>query len=288
VAAKTRPLSQPQVQSASCSEVGFGRYADLDCCGKVHRHGTCELIWLAQGRSSLLVDFQKVAVEEGTIVFISPGQVFAWESDSQAQEVGAVFSLEALALFGGRFSSSLHDMFFGVGKEITTLQIPSEKRPLFDFFFQTALVRQTQVGMEGDGLLLGYINIILAELQHLDEVDSQTMQMSTPAARLTRDFYLLMENDFLKRKKVQEYATDLAVSANHLTETIRQQTGYPPSQLLQHRLAIEAKRLLIHTVDSVSIVSELLSFHSATQFGSWFKRAEGMTPLEFRRDFTFP
>jgi len=277
-----------QPDTLNCSTVGFGRYENLTCCGKVHRHGTCELGWLKQGRTTLLLDFQKIPLEEGTMVFISPGQLFAWENNPQAQGIGAVFSPEALALFGGRFSSSLHDLFFGVGKKITTLQIPHEKRPLFDFFFQTALNRQTQVGMDSDGLMLGYINIILAELQHLEAVDSQTMQMSSPAARLTRDFYMLMERDYLARKKVREYATDLAVSANHLTETIRQQTGLPPSQLLQHRLAIEAKRLLIHTSDSVSNISEILSFHSVTQFGSWFRRAEGMTPLEFRQGFIFP
>ena len=50
------------------------------------------------------------------------------------------------------------------------------------------------------------------------------------------------------------------------------------------RISLEAKRLLVHTDLSVTLIAESLGFEEATNFIKFFKREAGCTPAEFRRE----
>jgi len=63
---------------------------------------------------------------------------------------------------------------------------------------------------------------------------------------------------------------------------VKKQTGKSPSQLIADRVILEAKRLLVHTTDSVKEIAYLLNFNEATYFYRFFKKYTGQTPEHFR------
>ena len=61
--------------------------------------------------------------------------------------------------------------------------------------------------------------------------------------------------------------------------------GRTAKEMIDERVALEAKRLLAHTCSSLAEIGCQLGFSEATNFVKFFKRTAGMTPSTFRSRF---
>ena len=78
------------------------------------------------------------------------------------------------------------------------------------------------------------------------------------------------------------YAALLHLSAGHLGEVVKAQSGKPAIAHIQERLVLEARRLLFHTPHSVKEIGFDLGFADASYFNRFFKRQTGVTPAAYR------
>ena len=85
------------------------------------------------------------------------------------------------------------------------------------------------------------------------------------------------------QQAVQDYANMIGISSSHLTDTVKAVTGFTPGQLIRQKLALEAKRLLVHSNATVAEIGYRLNFYDASYFGRFFKREVGMSPAAFRQ-----
>jgi AraC family transcriptional regulator, transcriptional activator of pobA len=99
---------------------------------------------------------------------------------------------------------------------------------------------------------------------------------------LVKRFYQLLEQNIQKNLTVNQYADYLAVSANHLTQTIRQLTGKTTSENIKSKQILEIKRLLVHSSMGVSEIASFMGFVDQSYFAKFFKRETGFTPLGYR------
>jgi len=296
-------MSSEPTDRLDCPNAGIGRFSDLTCCTQVHRHDFFNLVWLGQGKASVFVDFELQDLTAGSLIFITPGQVYAWEETAKDRAVGIIFSNELFSLQGQRFPSFLDQLAYETSSP-HIMQVPDQRHPLFDFIFGTAeeRCREEDDPRRYEETLLAYLNLALLEIRRLPyesraedgHTASATMPLGGPryqnpksaSRQLTSAFQELVEAHFIDGKKVQEFASMLGVTTNHLVQTVRQQTSKTPGLILQDRLVLEAKRSLIHTGDSVAEIANTLSFPNPSQFGRWFKRVVSVSPGEFRRQFS--
>ncbi len=82
--------------------------------------------------------------------------------------------------------------------------------------------------------------------------------------------------------QAHEYAARLGYSLKTLNRACMLATGCTAKQLIDARVALEAKRLLAHTDLPVASISYRLGFTEPTNFGKFFTRATGQTPGAFR------
>lgn len=162
-----------------------------------------------------------------------------------------------------------------------------ENSQIFNSLFQTIQDRFNEDARTNRDVLLAYLNLILVELERISLSNVIIGNENTPA-QLTQDFRRLVEKHYLQYKQVQDYANMLGITLNHLVETVRTNSGKTPKQIIQERLSLEAKRLLIHSGDTVAEISHQLEFKTPTYFGAWFKNLEGITPMQFRQSATIP
>jgi AraC family transcriptional activator of pobA len=101
--------------------------------------------------------------------------------------------------------------------------------------------------------------------------------------QLLQRFNLLLEERFITLHKVNEYAELMNVSPNHLSETIKKVTGKTAGELIQDRLVLEAKRLLLHSAITAKEIAYYLNFNDPSYFSRFFKTNAGLAPEEFRR-----
>ena len=69
----------------------------------------------------------------------------------------------------------------------------------------------------------------------------------------------LLEEHYLQERRVGDYAARLAMTADHLNELVKKRQGRTASRLIQDRLHLEAKRLLLHADLSVKEVGYALN-----------------------------
>jgi len=99
---------------------------------------------------------------------------------------------------------------------------------------------------------------------------------------LIQRFKALIQERFLERWAVADYAAALAVSPTHLSRLARAATGNSALQLIEARTIREARRYLAYTNLNVSTIAYTLGFKDPAYFTRAFTRAGGISPRLFR------
>lgn len=103
------------------------------------------------------------------------------------------------------------------------------------------------------------------------------------AVELVARFRQLLECDYQSNKPLARYARALGISASRLRAVCMDVTHRSPLQLIQDRLLLEAKRVLLYSNMSVAEAAYHLGFEDPAYFSRFFTKNCGSPPREFRR-----
>jgi AraC family transcriptional activator of pobA len=124
---------------------------------------------------------------------------------------------------------------------------------------------------------------VLSVLSH-GLVDDRTIESRGAAgAEYLRRFRALIELHYLQHWPTQRYAQELGLSETSLNRLCRRLVGATAFELMQQRIALEARRKLMYSTSSVSAVAIELGFKDAAYFCRFFRRHSGASPNDFRR-----
>ena len=101
-------------------------------------------------------------------------------------------------------------------------------------------------------------------------------------ARL-RQFRSLLDTHYAQHWPVERYAHELGLSETSLNRLCRKLAGSTGFDLVQQRLALEARRQLLHARRSVSGIATQLGFKDSAYFCRFFRRHSGLSPHAFRQ-----
>ena len=100
---------------------------------------------------------------------------------------------------------------------------------------------------------------------------------------IIRQYYILVDQYFKEKKKVQEYADMLNRSPKTLSN-IFSSYGLPsPLRIIHERIEAEAKRLLLFTSKSAKEIAYLIGFEDSASFSRFFKNMTGESISEYRK-----
>jgi AraC-like DNA-binding protein len=112
--------------------------------------------------------------------------------------------------------------------------------------------------------------------------DNTTPTKENRSEEISRSFIQLGLKHFKEQHEVAYYASELGVTPDHLSRTVTAATGKSPLQWINGVLINEAKTLLRKPDASIKQVADELHFGDQSSFGKFFKRHEGLTPVEYR------
>ncbi|KGN72342.1 hypothetical protein HQ47_10420 [Porphyromonas macacae] len=129
-------------------------------------------------------------------------------------------------------------------------------------------------------IIKSYLQLLLALCSR--EKEALEGQHSTIIDRQALLFEQLLEKHHLSERRVCFYADQLGVSSEVLSRKSRQAFRKTPTQLIQDRVIIAAKRLLHLSDKSIKEIAILLNFQDEFYFSRYFKKATGLSPKHFR------
>ncbi|WP_343694303.1 AraC family transcriptional regulator [Flavobacterium sp.] len=131
-------------------------------------------------------------------------------------------------------------------------------------------------------ILKSYLQVILAKCStaKLRTMEKETVVLAKDEKM--EQFRLLLDEKFLVLHKPNDYAEILAISPNTLTKKSVKYFGKTPTQLIQDRLILEAKKLLHLTTFSIKEIAYQLQFNDEYYFSRFFKKYTQISPQTFR------
>lgn len=103
-----------------------------------------------------------------------------------------------------------------------------------------------------------------------------------PEYDLSRQFSLLVEQNFRDKHQVADYAALLFKSPKTLSNVFHKLGGNSPLQFIHERIVLEGRRLLLYTDKPVAEIADELGFLESGHFSRMFKRVTGDTPTALR------
>lgn len=262
--------------------------ADLRCRGKeqvrvTHRYEFHALVCVTQGQSIQMVDFKSICCKPGSLLFVRAGQAHNYGQNEDWDGWNVLFRPE----FVLPVSTTTHDLKLVLDlKTLPEHMILSsqELRKVTDLLQQIREDTMIDAMRENVHRLLRHqLHTLLTRLSILQGNRQAQELLASPASERFRRFQQLVEERFLQWHQVSEYASHLGCAEKSLTRAVMASMGMTAKSFIAARIALEAKRLLVHTDFSVTTIADKLGFDEPTNFGKFFKREAHCTPAEFRR-----
>lgn len=254
---------------------------------KPHLHSYYQIIWFKEGVGNHYVDFNEYEVTENRIFFIAKNQVHYFDDNIKYKGVLLHFNEEFLVhnenetdffLKLNLFNNPLKIQYCNVNQSTIDVldryifQIKSEFESIEEFG-KEELLRIT--------LKSFLIQVNRIKLQLDQSLDNISFQLDEKRVQLIR-FINLIEENYTKGLSISDYSNRLKISSRTLSNLTSNQLNKKPIQLIQERIIVEAKRLLIHSEMNINQVGYRLGFDDPSYFVKYFKKHANISPSEFR------
>lgn len=130
-------------------------------------------------------------------------------------------------------------------------------------------------------MLLKRLIIIITRIAKVQYISDENL--TDDKLDIVRSFNLMVENNYRKQHSVGFYAEQLNKSPKTLSNLFALYNHKSPLAVIQERVSLEAKRLLIYTDKSAKEIAYELGFEDAAYFSNFFKKQTTYSPTDFRK-----
>ncbi|MBB6272560.1 AraC-like DNA-binding protein [Pedobacter cryoconitis] len=225
------------------------------------------------------IDMTPYILKDNTIYFTGPNQVIVKEEFKQLWSTGIAFTGEFLSL---QENASLNKLPLIQNPQNAYELLLTDADILFvEEMLQKICIESKEPGEWQQRMLTAYLTVLLTYLSRL--YIEQFKENDNPADQLLlKKFQQKINEHFQQLHEVGDYASMLYISAKHLSEVVKSQSGKPAIKHIHDRLIMEARRLLFHTDHSLKEIAFNLGFSDASYFNRFFKRETGIAPAGYR------
>lgn len=246
----------------------------------IHKHFFYEILWVDEGQSRQIIDFEAYELKKGSLFFISPGQVHEFE-EWQPLKGGTIMFTSDFFLFNHQDKNKLFELSFLDNTYINPALNPSEES--FSEIRKTIdiLMKEKNRPDSSISILQSLLNILLHQIQRTIDKDAG-YKFNPRYLVLFKEFQHLIENDFKGSATVFNYADLLNISQHHLNRVVKEITGHSATRFIQNRKVLEAKRMLTFSDMPVNEIAAELNFFDSSFFAKSFKKITGLSPSAYK------
>lgn len=237
---------------------------------------------LSYGRSTY--DYQ-----EGTLVFVAPGQVAGIDDDGETlNPQGWVLAFHPDLLRGTSLGRKMKDYsFFSYEANEALHMSERERQIIFNCFIEIQEELERAIDEHSKDIIASTIELLLNHCQRFYDRQFITRE------NINKDILVRFENllsDYFESDQPQtvglpsvQYAADrLHLSPNYFGDLIKKETGKSAQESIQLFVIEKAKERLYDENKTVSEVAYELGFKYPHHLSRLFKKVVGMTPNEYR------
>ncbi len=231
------------------------------------RHSFYTIFWFTEGgRGKHYIDFIPYEIEPNTLFLFRPGQTHYFEIDQIPQ--GYRFFMEQ-DLAQSKFDLKIYD-FFQLAKESPVLYLDQEEANELQPVVGLLLDEFNQSSNQTNESLAHLLKVVFIKIEEFYK--NRYKNFEDELDGLIDQFQHLVEEHYFEQHRIKQYASQMGITADYLSERVKAVLGEPPSKLIHHRLMVEAKRLLAYTDLTSAEIGLTLGFNDTAYFSRFFKR----------------
>lgn len=228
--------------------------------------------------------------QEGTLIFVAPGQVFGAEDNGEIfQPTGHLLMFHPDLIRGTHLSQIIGSYTFFKYETNEALHLSREEREIvMDCFRKITYELKHPVDKHSKGLIVDNIKTFLDYCTRF--YDRQFITRDNINRDLLAQFEKLLDGWFATgeaEKKglptVQWLADSLHLSASYMSDMLKKETGLSALNFIHAKTIDIAKTELAATEKSISEIAYQLGFQYPQHFTRLFKREVGCSPGEYRK-----
>ena len=227
--------------------------------------------------------------QEGTLVFVAPGQVMGIENNTNKfQPQGKVLIFHPDLIRGTALGKHIQDYnFFSYDVHEALHLSEAERKVIYDCFSKIEFELQHAIDKHSKTLIVSNIELFLNYCTRF--YDRQFITRDVPNKGVLERFEAML-NDYFQSEKPQALglpsvsycADELNLSANYFGDLVKKETGKSAQEYIQSKVIDTAKEKIFDTTKSLSEVAYDLGFKYPQHFTRLFKQRVGQTPQEYR------
>ena len=227
--------------------------------------------------------------QEGTLVFIAPGQVAGINSSGEVyQPKGYALVFHSDLIHGTSLGKHIQDYsFFGYQSNEALHLSERERKIVLDCFSKIEYELEHAIDKHSKKLIVDNIELFLNYCARF--YDRQFITRDNVHHGILERFENLLNNYYQSDKpqtiglpSVAYCASELNLSANYFGDLIKKETGKTAQEYIQVKIIDVAKEKIFDESKSVSEIAYELGFKYPQHFTRLFKQKVGQSPNEYR------
>ncbi len=276
-----RPRCRPGVGMAMATLRELIDDVSLDHLAAPHRLDFHQIMLVTKGGGSYSIDSNRFPCRPGTLLWTRPNQVVQ-SFPEPGMDAEIIMFTEAFPLRMSAQMGMLDDVLRPSHWQLSLHELRSFRRivDLLHVEFQ----RPDDGGL-GEELLKHLLAVTLLRIDQMCRLrhkDDTAPAVNDKNGELFLRFRRELDRSFHTTRLVEDYAAALNCSPRALSRACRAVADTSAKDLIDARVALEARRLLVHTDLPISAIARQLGFSEATNFSKFFMRRVHMTPGAFR------
>ena len=267
--------------------LGIGQlYNDhSDTLTTAHRTGFYHILWFQKGDPTHLVDFNPVKIKPNTMLFLNKDTVQRFDKNGGFDGKAILFTDNFFCKTEADTKYLRSSILFNDLLSVSQIHVSKTDSLFADLFTLMEKELENEKDISQSDILKNLLHNILL----LSERERRKQDFTEIKKGADLDYVMLfkdlLESNYRELKQVSKYAKKISITEKRLNQATSKVLDKSPKQMIDERIMLEAKRLLVHTNDSVKEIGFGLGFDEPTNFIKYFRKHSLSTPVEFREQF---
>lgn len=237
------------------------------------------ILLISKGEGIYQADFASFAFNAPVILFSTPQQSIALKEISPLTYITLQFHGDFYCIEYHRQEVACNGLLFNNIYLEPSIKLTAEQHQLYCQLVDQ-ITDEIKQQTPSEIVLRAYLQLMLAKSSSLKtNSEKQNFQKDEKMDQ----FRVLLEENFLTLHKASDYASLLSMTSNNFTKQCSKRFNKTPTQMIQERLILEAKKQLHLTRLSIKEIAYALKFQDEYYFSRVFKKMTKVSPQTFRK-----
>jgi AraC family transcriptional activator of pobA len=247
-----------------------------------HQVSFFHLIYVTKGAGKHLVDFRPCEFKKGSLLFVSVGQVHAFDLESGMEGQVVLFTERFVCRNAARADKLAFARLYNPFFEVPVIQSSVEEDQAFGSLFrEMSLEYSNHEDSAKEPILSLLLKVILLKAQRI-QGPSLPLLINAENVSVYESFRKLLGEHIRRSRNAQDYAEMLSISYKHLNDVCKRVTGETAKVSIDQFLILELKRELALSDASVKELTHSFAFDEPTNLIKFFRKYVGTSPARFR------